>query len=642
MNLIQGCPIDSPEVQLQRAGRRVARERGVALVITLLLLLLLSAFSLAMVLAVSSDSYINGYYRNYRGSFYAADSGLNISRQYMVNQIEAAVPATFSSTAPPLPSGTAATVQAALLSAYGNTTKINTGSAAKSWNGSFQINSASLALITSPAQPVTIKNGSGITTGYQYTYTYTLTSQGQAQGTEQSTITDAGTLIINATLIPGAGVNTSFAAWGMFIDQYAVCSGSYLVPGLISGPVFTNGGWTFGTTGAYTFTDTVGSNSTTAGFQFSSKCDNIANSNDSCTSGSCKGQSIKPTYQSGGQLNLGQAKVPLPVNDYSQERAVLDGLGTNTNAVTKSDLNGAVKDINGNPYPLAGASSGVFVPYSVSGSGISTTRTFTGGGFYVEGNASVTLSVNGSNQQIFTIKQGSTTTTITVDLVASTTTVSSGATNITIKGVPDQLDPTTGAVDREAAMVYVDGNITSLSGTHDSHGNSLPSIEDGSAVTITAADNITVTGDLLYKTEPVTQTQNQLPNTPVDTLIPGNDHGQVFGLFTATGNIYLANAQSSGNLEIDASMAEISQGGSGSLINNGNAINTLTIVGGRIQNQISNINTTTRNVYFDRRFASNNFSPPWFPSTTLTGSGTDSASLTATVQRTKWLVTSSE
>ena len=70
--------------------------------------------------------------------------------------------------------------------------------------------------------------------------------------------------------------------------------------------------------------------------------------------------------------------------------------------------------------------------------------------------------------------------------------------------------------------------------------------------------------------------------------------------------------------KIDASLATISATGTGGLTNVGNAINTLTIVGGRIQNQIKNINTTTRNVFFDRRFAQNGFAPPWFPSTTVT------------------------
>jgi hypothetical protein len=166
-------------------------------------------------------------------------------------------------------------------------------------------------------------------------------------------------------------------------------------------------------------------------------------------------------------------------------------------------------------------------------------------------------------------------------------------------------------------------------------------VQDGTALTITAAKNVTVTGDILYKTEPVTQTQNQIPGTPADTLIPGNDNQQALGIFINTGDVQLRNSQSNGNVEIDGSRATISQNGSGGLVNTGSGINTLTIVGGRIQNQIKNINSTTRNVFFDRRFSQNGFAPPWFPSTTVTQTGTESATLTSSVQRVQWLNRSS-
>jgi hypothetical protein len=212
----------------------------------------------------------------------------------------------------------------------------------------------------------------------------------------------------------------------------------------------------------------------------------------------------------------------------------------------------------------------------------------------------------------------------------------SGSTTLNVTGVPQMVDPVTNATS-PATMLYDNGNITSLSGP----GQGVPAIQDGAAVTITAAKNVTVTGDILYKTEPVTQTQNQIPGQPADTLIPGNDKGQALGIFTATGDIQLNNKQANGNLEIDASLATISQGGTGGLTNVGNQINTLTIVGGRIQNSIKNINATTRNVFFDRRYSQNGFAPPWFPSTSLTLGALTQAKATTTVQRVQWLNQSS-
>ncbi len=60
---------------------------GIALIATLLLLMLVVAMTLAMTIAVTSDTLITRYYRNFRSSFYAADSGANIARTYMLNQL---------------------------------------------------------------------------------------------------------------------------------------------------------------------------------------------------------------------------------------------------------------------------------------------------------------------------------------------------------------------------------------------------------------------------------------------------------------------------------------------------------------------------------------------------------------------------
>ena len=69
-------------------------------------------------------------------------------------------------------------------------------------------------------------------------------------------------------------------------------------------------------------------------------------------------------------------------------------------------------------------------------------------------------------------------------------------------------------------MLYVDGSINSFSGP----GQGQAAIQDTSAMTITAADNVVVTGDVLYKTPPVTTTQNETVNgvtyPNVDTLTP--------------------------------------------------------------------------------------------------------------------------
>ena len=616
-------PSKSKKEKAARSRRKA--DRGIALIATLLLLLLFTGMSIAMVLSTNSDMLITRYYSDSRGGFYAADSGLTIARRQMVNQLVAAGSTGFSSTSQPIPAGTEVTVKNNINSSYGSS--YQTLNSSGSYPESFKIDTTTTSLGTPTCTVIggggTCAAPTGTVTGYSYIYPYTLRAFGRSLGNQVITISDSGSIKINVSGSGGSSA-TSFAAFGMFIDQYPICSGGTLVPGTITGPVFTNGSWNFGTGGSYIFTDKVGSAGSNFGYQFNGN--NCAQS--SAASAKSGNTTISPTFQSG--YNLGQPTVPLPPNDYNQKQAVLDGKGAASSAPTNANLNAVLKNVSGAAYPSTGASSGVYLPYSVNSNGVNT---FTGGGIYVEGDAKVTLSPSGATGQTYSIVQGSVTTTITIDTGSNTTTISSGGTTTTITGVPQQLDPTTGAFQRDATMLYVDGNITSLSGP----GQGQAAINDSTALTVTAKSNVTVTGDILYKTEPVTLTQNQIPNTPADTLIPGSDHGQVLGIFTATGDIQMNNSQSNGNLEIDASIATISNGGTGGLTNTGNTINTLNIVGGRIQNQIKNINTTTRNVLFDRRFAQNNFAPPWYPSTTITSTAATSATYVPTVQRLRWV-----
>src|SRR5256885_1281245 len=513
---------------LKRGKVRRNQSRGVALVMSLLLLLLLSGMTVAMVISSNSDMLINGYYRGFRGSFYSADSGLTIARQQMINQLMAAGGNKFSATVQPIPSGTETGVVVNVNSTYGTSFQsLNSGQGAYSWPETFKLDTTGTTL-TAPT----------------------------------------------CTVVGGGGT----------------CAAP---------------------TGNVT------------GYQFSNKCDQSSANSDKQGN-----TTIAPTFQSA--VNLGAPTVPLPANDYNQKRAILDGKGSGSTSPSNAEMNASLKNASGTAWPTGGASTGVYLPYSVDPN--TGSKTFTGGGIYVKGDASVVLSPSGS-AQVYTITQGSTVTTVTVNVSTNSTTISNGSSSQTISGVPDQLDPSTGAVQRDATMLYVDGNITSLKGP----GQGQAALSDDTALTITAANNVTITGDILYTSKPVTTTQNQIPNTPADTLIPGSDHGQTLGIFTATGDIQMPNGQSTGNLEIDASIATISQNGTGGLVNTGSAINTLTIVGGRIQNNIKNINTTTRNVFFDRRYAQNNFSPPWFPSTTLSSTGASNAQYVSSVQRLKWL-----
>jgi Tfp pilus assembly protein PilX len=129
------------------AGRQSSR--GIALIAALLMLTLMVAMTLGMVIAVTSDTLISGYYKTYRSSFYAGDSGVNIVRQYMLNQLVTnatiAVGTSFSPASPPPLSATdASTTLTNALNQYSSTAsasnrQINSGQGANSWPGNFYI-----------------------------------------------------------------------------------------------------------------------------------------------------------------------------------------------------------------------------------------------------------------------------------------------------------------------------------------------------------------------------------------------------------------------------------------------------------------------------------------------------------------------
>src|ERR1700733_9312630 len=254
-----------------KTARAANSSRGIALIATLLLLSLMVALTLGMTIAVTSDTLITLYYRNFRSSFYAADSGTNIARQYMANQIVAAIPGTFSNTTQPIPTGTQATVQTSLLAQYGtgapaSNLLITSGAAAGSWTGSFYVASSpapTLSLVSCTPQWTGTPTNSGTYTcsniptcvgcvasaftlkDFVYQYAYTLTSMGQSKANEQALVQDVGNINITVNVGVAPGTLSSFAGWGMFIDQSPICNGSTLVGGTISGPVFTNGAWNF-------------------------------------------------------------------------------------------------------------------------------------------------------------------------------------------------------------------------------------------------------------------------------------------------------------------------------------------------------------------------------------------------------------
>lgn len=651
-----------PTVFANNACKRDRHQKGIALITALLLLALLTGLSIAMFLSVNSDAITNGYYRNFRGSFYAADSGLAVVRQDLKNKIVANIGAATGSVRP-IDAGIENAVLASLKSSWASDTDFKSitkgSSVTDSVDARFRIEPGSFTLTgTCFTNSGAICDGATGVTSWNYTYAYSMVAIGQAGTSHQNRIEESGTLTVNVPV--GVDIPASWAGYGMYVTNQDLCSGSYFAPGTIYGPVYSGGCFTFGTSGTNSFTDPVACGGSKAGYQFSNTCKQVAGPY--ATNGSGKSKvTIAPDFQSG--LYFSQEAPKLPTDSYNQKRAVLDGIGqTKTDDKTWQDIasgktaandsSGApinpLRDVKGDLYK-SNATSGVYASYD------NTTKTLTGGGIYVAGNASVSLTTSSTStqvQQTYTIINNGTTTTVTYtsnkntswnssapydppytvpgnQTGSGTVTITSGGNSVTLNNVSYSRDESGNFVDN-ATIIYVNGNVTSLHGL----------VQDDNALNITALGDITVDADLKYKTKPISTADNE-PYTgadgkqhtvpKADSIIPGQNNGQALGLFTAEGNI-ITTLKNRGNLEVDASLATISAkvdangnlildangnpipGDGGLVIPNTSAmIDYLTIIGGRVNNALySTSKLGQRNLYFDRRYGSR-LTPPFFP-----------------------------
>jgi hypothetical protein len=182
-----------------------------------------------------------------------------------------------------------------------------------------------------------------------------------------------------------------------------------------------------------------------------------------------------------------------------------------------------------------------------------------------------------------------------------------------------------------AAVLYVDGNVTSIAGT----------IQDDTALTVTAANDMTITNNLVYRTPVVDSSGNETADASAGNAM------QTLGLYTSGGSIYLKAPSNNANMEVDASIMTTKDNGGDCNFGNScdgvlgvtgnNGIGTLTIVGGRIQSRAMIMPAGTidqRNVFFDQRY-NGTFAPPFFPKPTMT---INPPLFATTLQRTGWVL----
>jgi hypothetical protein len=459
---------------------------------------------------------------------------------------------------------------------------------------------------------------------------------------QKTTIKETGVLQLVITLPPLP--YPTFAGYGQYVGAQTACPNAYLVPGLYTGPSYTNGTWTFGpsSAGQYIFTSPL--EQTAAQFAYYTSGWNCQLS----SSTTCNFPGVNITCAQGSAPSM--TPITPPADTYTQKCAVVDGQGLSSGCSLST---AGLKNISGTNW--SSGATGVYLPYNSSTNSYGGTSGV-GGGLYVEGNATVVLKPgtdgSGNATQQVLITQGSTTTMVTFDRGANTTSIATCAnaqctsttTSKTLAGVPTNTGNPQAPLTNVAtpAMIYVNGTINGLTGPVTT-GNSVVSnesaanraaaaaIQDNYMLTVAASGDVNVTGDLIYKTSPVTLDQHDSLIYPYTNPMNNDGSGgscancfQTLGVFTATGSIITSSPYADGNLETDGALAAIGSGCSGSScgFKVSGSINTWNNIGGQIQMNEFVVNMKTSNTYYDQRFSqwtNMGFAPPWFPSTQTNG-----------------------
>ena len=625
-----------------------------ALVAALLATAIMLALGMALVFSASTDTTTTKVQRVGQQAFFAADAGVGVARRAMTQAFSEQIDKVrseqiaFYKKVLPAPAGQFPDAQA-LPPADGT------------WSNSFystiRDRAVQLATLEARAQKLDQTNGTKFTVEYSpfsgsitkqvndqfnaiehVTLRYSIKVTGVTSGGGSATVHESGLLSTTLTLeATGNGSrNFKFSGFGAFFDNGDTQANAPLANGTFSGPVHTNTHFAFLSSRSVTFRNVV------------SQVDAKIRYDD--TSTTTPNKAIPPPSLTGITLSSDgyktTSKVPLPDNNFSQEYAVVNGTGITDKKADGSPVDppGIIpRDNHGDPISVFDSSGRVSVDILVAnlrtaknqppgkhgqdldnGVYISADGSnINGAGIYVEGDASdIQLYADTNGDQVYVIQQGSKTTTIRTNYTTKKTNISnSDGDSKTYDGVfTDKSDP---ANPKVGVSLFVDGAINSLRGGHTSS-TDRPAIASKTKLTITAQNDITVTGDLTYANPVVDDNGNKVSN--IDSI------ENVFGIFTNDGNLNLAPNTSyvdgpGRSLEIDAAVITFNKdtsndGGAikGSIVYTGATTpgtnDRWKLIGSRVQSKINTIGFNYRDIFFDPRFSGGTFSPPFFPGTT--------------------------
>lgn len=668
--------------QNQHRGRNSA-EQGMALISSIMCLMLCTGLGVAVLMNSTGEAALSGGFRRNEQAFYAADAGLGLARMTLRNSLNtaiqtAALPIRSNPTYGSRTSGTftLTTYNRAQMgtilqsSSFLSQTSgpIAEAKAALSTrassltNAGFEVDIQLVLESLSDSSAVDIQRVArnaanvdfvedlpSVTASVTGRYRYTITSIGNnavTTGNPNRAIARAiETGIINVTLNAAiekpdtsGTYERSFSQYGTFLNRFTQTS--VWAPGTFQGKVHTNDRFRYSSSYPVTYMGEVTQVGTT--YDYNNRAYNVSAVQPNSTPHT--GLTVQSTYTTVPDA------LPLPENVYAQKLAVLNSTGrpdvnfpppdaTNPTVPpdpTVAQMKVLLRGANNAAPPTTGSgasetiNTGVYLPATT----VAGQPTLNGGGIYVKGTVDTLALTKGSNgAQVYTITQGSNTTTVTI---TPPTTSTSGSTVIagpsgttTFQGVPiDKTNPVV-AEQKPGVALFVDGAINNLRGPAKSGGVVPAAIAKATALTIVSTGDINVTGSITYE-EPVINDAGTAV-TYANNYVPSN----VFGLFTNTGKVkWTPNTSYTGSnasMSVDVAIVAFNEAAiiadpnaqTGGWVTDCNSCNSSTKINLRgsrtVSRGINQINDKGQqtNRYFDPRFANGNLAPPFFPVTRL-------------------------
>ncbi len=538
--------------------KTLRNQKGIALIVTIAILLMISLIGLAAVLTTDNETKISANKKNDAVAFYSAEGGLDYAQADMKAALNGI--------------GSNIIDRDTAISFLSNPMRLLT-KYIPYFNNRFPQDSFKAAALLGGKGTYKVRykitpfDTAVSSNGFVFTYKYAVTSEGKyadpIKGFNQKTNSITGSFSIDLN-------RPSFAQYALFRHLTTSTGGSqlYFAGGeKFNGPVHTNGKPGF--SGAPTFNGPF--TSSWASYATSSRINNA-----------------NPVFNGGSQW--GVPAIALPTNSFSQERASLGGDPNNTTAMSNSDKRTALGLGGSGALP-----TGVYYP--TSGGNLT-------GGVYVQGTLdSLKLSRGTNGEQIYRLLQGATTTTVTVDYVNNQTIIN----GTTYSGRPN-------------GALYVVGAVNWLGGTSRTAAAVSANTQVTMATTgdVLIKNDIIYEGATFKDVNGVVLSDPTVAEAVADIDAGAIN---TLGIFSSGGSVKLGiGAPNNINVHATIMASGVNKGfGSADL---STPHGTIKLLGGIIEYQSQTVGTLgaggvlsggySRRYYYDNRYATG-FSPPFFP-----------------------------